>query len=548
MTPTSAADIILVGGHVHTINDAMPTAEAIAVRGGRIVAVGADTDVLALAGPRSRRIDLRGRTLLPGFQDAHVHPVTAGLDRLRCDLTAAGSAAAYLRLVADYAARFPDRRVIVGAGWEMAAFASGTPSRTLLDSVVADRPVILDNRDGHGSWVNSRALAMAGIDASTPDPSNGRIEREPDGTPQGTLHEGAMNLVAHLLPEATEDEWLEGARIGQAELHRLGITAWQEASGRLGNMGAYRQLAERGELTGRVVIAQRWDREAGHDQLEALVDRRATHAIGRLRADRVKFFLDGVAENFTAAMREPYLAPDGTPTTSRGLAMYEPDELRALAIMVDGAAFHIHCHAIGDRAVRDGLDAIEGAIAANPPWDRRPTIAHIQVVQPSDLARFGALGVVANGQPLWAVHEAQMDVLTIPFLGSERAAWQYPFASLLRAGARLAFGSDWAVSTPDPLEQIEVAVRRVAPERREAGPFLPDERISLDAAVRAFTLGSAYVNGLESETGSIAVGKLADLVVLDRDLFAPGVLPADARVLLTLVEGEVVFEDPALEA
>jgi predicted amidohydrolase YtcJ len=547
MVSSRTADLILVGGRVHTVDDRQPSAEAVAIQGGRIVAVGHDADVLDMAGPRTRRIDLRGRTLLPGFQDAHVHPVTAGLDRLHCDLSTAHDAAGYLRLVEDYAMLFPDRPVIEGSGWEMAAFAGGTPSRTLLDAIVADRPVVLDNRDGHGSWVNSVALALAGIDASTPDPRDGRIEREADETPQGTLHEGAMFLVQPLIPEPTEDEWLEGARIGQAELHRFGITAWQEAAGRDGNLSAYRRLAERGELTGRVIVAQLWDRQAGRGQLEGLVERRATNAVGRMRADRVKLFLDGVVENFTAAMLEPYLGVDGAPTANRGLAMFEADELHAVARLVDGAGFHIHCHAIGDRAVRDGLDAIEGAIAANPTWERRPTIAHIQVIHPADLSRFNSLGVVANGQPVWALHERQMDVLTIPFLGAERTGWQYPFGSLLRAGARLAFGSDWAVSTANPLIEIEVAVRRTSVAHRDAPVFLPDERISLEAAVRAFTLGSAYVNGLEAETGSITVGKLADLVALDRDLFATDVLPADARVVLTLVEGEPVFEDPALE-
>jgi len=256
MAITSDVDLVLHGGRVHTVDDDRPTAQAVAVRAGHIVAVGDDADVLGLAGPRTRRVSLGGRTLLPGFQDAHVHPVTAGLDRLRCDLSAVSGADAYLRVVAAYAARFPERPVILGAGWEMAAFPGGTPSRALLDSVVTDRPVILENRDGHGCWVNGVALAMAGIDPSTPDPSDGRIEREADGSPQGTLHEGAMDLVGSLIQEPTEAEWLEAARIGQSEMHRLGITAWQDASGRDGNMTAYRSLAERGELTGRVIVAQ----------------------------------------------------------------------------------------------------------------------------------------------------------------------------------------------------------------------------------------------------------------------------------------------------
>ena len=217
-------------------------------------------------------------------------------------------------------------------------------------------------------------------------------------------------------------------------------------------------------------------------------------------------------------------------------------------MLVDAAGLHVHIHTIGDRAVRDALDAIERAAAVNPAWDRRPTLAHIQVVHPADIPRFASLGVVANGQPYWARRGSPDGRPDHARPGrAERSAWQYPFASLLRSGARLAFGSDWSVSTADPLQEIEVAVRRVSPDHRDAEPFLPDERISLEAAVHAFTLGSAYVNGLEAETGSITVGKLADLIVLDRDLFAPDVLPGDARVLLTMVEGEAVVEDPALE-
>jgi predicted amidohydrolase YtcJ len=546
MTSTRA-DLILHNGRVHTVDHARPTAEAIAVNDGRIVAVGTDASILGLTGPWTRRIDLRGRSLLPGFQDAHVHPVTAGLDRLRCDLTGTKDVAGYLEIVRAYAAAHPERPAILGGGWDLAAFPGGTPHRALLDGVVPDRPALLDNRDGHGTWANSRALEMAGIDAATADPVDGRIERESDGTPQGTLHEGAMDLAWAVMPEPTADEWLESARIGQAELHRFGITAWQETTGYESDLGAYRRLAEAGELTGRVVVAQRWSRRDGPEQIQALIERRRASAIGRLRADRVKILLDGIVENFTAAMLEPYFDTDGRPTTNVGLCYLDPAAFREAVRTADAARFHVHVHTIGDRAVREALDAIEAAMATNPAWDRRPSLAHIQVVHPDDVPRFGALGVVANGQPFWAVNEAQMSELTTPFLGQQRSAWQYPFASLLRAGARLAFGSDWAVSTPNPLEEIEVAVRRISPKHRDAEPFLPDERISLDAAVRAFTIGSAYVNGLEAETGSIAVGKLADLVVLDRDLFAPDVLPADARVLLTLVEGEAVFEDPAFE-
>jgi predicted amidohydrolase YtcJ len=265
---------------------------------------------------------------------------------------------------------------------------------------------------------------------------------------------------------------------------------------------------------------------------------------GRLRANSVKIMQDGVLETFTGAMIDSYLGPDGRPTDNRGISFVDPVALREHVTRLDAAGLQVHFHAIGDRAVREALDAIEAARQANGPTDTRPHISHIQVIHPNDVPRFAALDVVANAQPLWACHETQMDTLTIPFLGSERSTWQYPFSSLLRSGARLAMGSDWGVSTPNPLLEIEVAVNRIYPESRdEAVPFLPEERLTLEDAVAAFTLGSAYVNHLDDVTGSIQVGKLADLAVIDRDLFAPDAGPiGDGRVLATFVEGQPVYE------
>jgi hypothetical protein len=253
--------------------------------------------------------------------------------------------------------------------------------------------------------------------------------------------------------------------------------------------------------------------------------------------------LDGVLENFTGAMIDPYLDRSGRATDRRGIDFIDPGILREAVAQIDALGFQPHFHAIGDRAVRNGLDAVAAARAANGPSDTRPHIAHIQVIHPDDVARFAALGVVANAQPFWACHEPQMDVLTIPFLGPERSAWQYPFRSLLAAGARLAMGSDWSVSTADPLREMEVAVRRVADIHRDAEPFLPDERLDLGDALAAFTIGSAYVNHLEKETGSLEVGKLADLVVLDRDIVGSGAGPlGDARVSATFVDGVAVHD------
>jgi predicted amidohydrolase YtcJ len=255
-----------------------------------------------------------------------------------------------------------------------------------------------------------------------------------------------------------------------------------------------------------------------------------------------------VFENRTAAMLEPYLDGQGRPTGNRGIGMLDADELARVVTALDGAGFDVHVHAIGDRAVREALDAFQAAAEANGRRDARHQIAHLQFVHPADRPRFRRLGVVANAQPFWSCLDGYMRELTLPFLDPERAGWQYPWASLRQAGAVLAFGSDWTVSTANPLEEIEVATRRVAPDDRDAEPFLPAERVDLPSALDAFTVGSAYALGLEAETGSITPGKLADLAVLDRDPFDPAAgPPGDIRVLATLVEGEPVWADPSLD-
>jgi predicted amidohydrolase YtcJ len=430
----------------------------------------------------------------------------------------------------------------------MPDFPNGTPRREDLDAAVPDRPAFFPNRDGHSTWVNTKALELAGIDASTPDPTDGRIERDPDGTPTGTLHEGAAAIVERLLPPHTDDEWDEAFRAGQAYLHGFGVTAWQDAIVTPEILAIYRRAAETAALTGRVEAALWWERDQSDEQVDGFVAVSRSLPPGRLRASSVKLMLDGVAETFTASMVDPYVDSSGRPTANRGIDFIDPVELRRVVTRLDAAGLQPHFHALGDRAVRQALDAVEAARAANGMSDTRPHLAHIQVVHPDDVPRFAPLGAIANAQPLWACHESQMDDLTIPFLGAERAGWQYPFKSLLQAGARLAMGSDWSVSTPNPLHEIEVAVTRIWVERTEDKPsFLPSERLTLEEAIHGFTMGSAYVNHLDDDTGSISVGKLADLAVVDRDLFETDTRAiADARVLGTFIGGASVFEDPAL--
>ena len=532
------ADLVLTGGRVFAAGGP----EAIAVRDGRIAALGSAQDAGGWVGPGTRVLELEGRTVLPGFQDAHLHPAHGGLAAAQCYLFDAVTREQCLDVVARYAAEHPELEWIEGGGWSIDSFPGGTPSRADLDAIVPDRPVFLDNRDGHGGWVNSRALELADVTAQTADPPDGRIEREPSGAPQGTLHEGAMELVRRLLPPISQAAWEAAILRAQEELHALGITAWQDAAVTSDTYPAYLALARRGALTMRMEGNLLWERGQGDGQLEELVERRDAGSLGRLRLRGAKIFVDGVLENFTGALLEPYVGSDNT-----GLSMHEPEELAEIVTALDAHGFQVHMHTIGDRAVREALDATEAARRANGARDRRFHLAHVQLVHPDDLPRFAELGVAANVSPYWACRSDYVTVLTEPFIGPERSARMYPFGSLLRAGAPLAFGSDWTVSTPNPLLEIEVAVTRAPPDDRDAEPLLPEEELDLPTALETFTAGSAWVNFLNGETGTIEAGKLADLVVLDRNVLDPGAGPiGDARMLLTLVEGEAVYAAPEL--
>ena len=551
MSPTASADTVLVNGAVYTVDAARSWAQAVAITDGRIAIVGTDDDVRQAVGPGTEVVDLAGRMLVPGFQDAHVHPVSGGLDMLQCNLHDLSTADEYLAAIRAYADTHPEVPWILGGGWSMDAFEGGTPTAAALDRIVPDRPVYLPNRDGHGAWVNSLALTIGGVTGDTPDPADGRIERDAQGEPLGTLHEGAGDLVNVHAPEPSADDLAEGLRKGQEYLHSLGITAWQDAIvGTISwsnNLDTYMRAATSGELTARVVGALWWDRHQGLEQIDALIDQRAGGVAGRFAATSVKIMQDGVCENFTAAVLSPYLDAHGAETDNRGISFVDPQLLCEAVTRLDAEGFQVHFHALAERAVRESLDAIEAALQTNGPSDGRHHLAHLQVVHPDDIPRFRQLGAVANAQPLWAAHESQMDDLTIPFLGEPRWRWQYPFGSLVRSGASLAMGSDWSVSSPDPLEEIHVAVNRQMPadyphkvENREV--FLPEERLDLATALAGFTMGSAYVNHLDSTTGSIEVGKFADLAVIDRNLFEQPVEEiASATVHQTYVEGERVF-------
>jgi predicted amidohydrolase YtcJ len=531
-------DLLLRNGHVFDGHQHLPD-HAVGVRDGRVAAVLPESDAGGLVA--SDVVDLAGGLVLPGFQDAHVHPVQGGVERMRCDLSELETREEYLDGVRAYVAAHPERVWVLGGGWSMPVFGPGGPRAEDLDAVVGDRPAFLLNRDHHGAWASSAALRLAGIDAHTPDPVDGRIERDADGAPTGTLHEGAMSLVRSVLPPTTEQEYDEGLLVAQAYLHSFGVTSWQDAilgryAGTDDPAPAYLRAVEAGRLTARVRGALWWDRELGLEQVDDLLERRATFTRGRLDAGSVKVMQDGVAENYTAAMSLPYRDECGAVTGNSGLSFVDPALLRDAVSRLDAEGFQVHVHAIGDRAVAEALDAFAAARDANGPSQARHHVAHIQVVSPADRVRFADLDVTANMQALWAVNDEAMTEMTLPFIDEELAGWQYPFGSLARAGVRLAAGSDWPVTTPDPLAAIHVAVNRTDP----AGggePFLAGEALTAVQAFAAYTSGSAYVNHLD-DTGVLAPGMRADLAVLDRDPIAGDPLGiASTRVVATYVDG-----------
>ncbi|KHL18899.1 hypothetical protein CLV56_1309 [Mumia flava] len=540
-------------GTVFTADAAGSLASAVAVEDGRVVAVGGDVEIAPYRKRAAEVVDLDGRMLLPGFTDAHAHPPSGGLERIRCDLTAATTLDEVTETIGAYAAAHPDAEWILGGGWSMSTFPGGTPTRDLLDRLAPGRPVALPNRDHHSTWASTRALEIAGVTADTPDPADGRIERDADGVPTGLLHEGAARLLDPYLPATSEAEWDAALDAAQRYLHSVGVVGWQDAMVDVGGDApagheAYLRADAAGRLTARVRGALWWPRETTLDAIAEQVERFAkiraatSAASDRYRTDAVKVMQDGVAETFTAALLDPYLDRCGCPGSNHGISFFAPEVLRASVSALDAAGFQVHFHALGDRAVRDVLDAVEHARTTNGASDRRHHLAHLQVVHPDDLPRFRTLGATANLQALWAAHEPQMDELTIPYLGSERAGWQYPFGDLLRAGAPLAMGSDWPVSSADPIEAIHVAVNRVAPQAPPGTPALGDQQdLPLAVALRAYTAGSAHVNGLGDRVGTIRTGAYADLVVLDRDPFAndPDRI-AEARVHRTYVDGREV--------
>jgi predicted amidohydrolase YtcJ len=550
--PGKGVDLVLENGRIYTVDGERSWAQAVAVNDGRFVFVGSDQDVAALKGPSTRTIDLEGRMVLPGLFDAHIHAIESGIERLHCDLSSDSIHAEYGELPDDllavYLARIgycanqrPDDEWLVGYGWVMDAFGPGAlASRELLDAIEPDRPVYMESADGHSAWVNSKALDLAGITAAMPDPADGKIDREPGSRePLGSLQEHAKDLVEKLIPPPDLEFRLAGLRYAVRMLNAYGITSIQDAKTSRNYLEGYRALDELGELSLRVVASNVWDTSRGLEQLEEIRQDRNRFTHGNLRATAVKIWLDGVMENYTAAMLESYLLE----SAHDGLLMMAEEDLNAAVQALDDAGFQVHVHAVGDRAVRVSLDAFEAAREANGESGNRHHIAHLEVIHPDDIPRFRKLGVAANFTPYWAYADAYITDLTLPFIQPELARWLYPIGSLVRDGAVVVSGSDWSVSSANPFLQIETAVSRQDPLNAEDPEFIPEERISLAEAIAMLTIDAAWVNHNDAETGSVEVGKMADLAVLDRNLFDIDVEEiSDTQVMMTLFGGEIVFE------
>lgn len=517
--PPAPPDHILHNGAFWTGDTAQPSVQALAIRGDRIIAIGNDSSIRALAGPLTRVDDLGGRRVVPGFHDAHWHLPT----RQSADLTGARDTSEIVSRLQAFAAGQPDDAWLTGRGWTPDMFPANTAHRRYLDAAFPDRPVLLTDRDGHQLLANQRALAMAGIGLETPEPAGGAIIRDPGGRPTGLLQETAMRLARAKLPPPSAGEVYAALRHEMRRAAQLGLTAIQVAGGldAVERAAFARALAE-DSLIVRFRVAVPFEREASDSALGAYVELSRSWSGPLLRSGIAKGMLDGTIDAATAAMLAPYSRGGG-----QGLPRWTPADLAQTLARYDSAGLQVELHAIGDLAIRMALDGFEATARQNGVRDRRGRVEHLEVPDPADIPRFGRLGVIASTQAIFATPDATTLTNYVPMLGAERAARAMPFKALDDAGARQAFGSDYPVFPMDPLLGIWTAVTRQTPEGTPAGGWYPQHRITVEAALRHYTHGSAYAAFREGELGRLAPGMLADLVVLSHDI-----LSGDARDLL----------------
>lgn len=537
---TTRADTILLGADIVTMDPLRPRAAALAIRAGRIVAIGSEAEMRDLAGQRTEVLHAGGRLVLPGFQDTHIHLQDSGQNYSQnADLTDCRTPDEIVARLSAFAAA-SDAPWVRGVGWYSGIFGPHNLDAALLDRAVPDRPCLIVASDGHNGCINSAAISATGLAASTPDPLNGHFVRDGAGQATGHLFETAVMWVEARMPEPGDDDYAAGVLWAQALAHRHGITGVLDAKVEERHVRVYNRLAANGDLSLHVAAtALVTPEDSAASAVERLSAFRASTGEGRFRVHSAKFFLDGVLENRTGAMIAPYSdRGDNAPL------MFSPAQIAELFPAVDAARFQIHVHAIGDLATRAALDGIEAARRANGAWPALHQIAHVQCLDPLDAPRFRALGAMPNIQPLWARHEPSVTEVALPMVGPGRGRWMYAFRSLIDAGARLALSSDWGVSTLNPFEIIETAVTRQPPRRDGSHPvFLPEQRLTVPECVAGYTVNAAAA-AWRPDTGSLSPGQCADFIVLDRDIFTcdPRDI-GDTKVVMTVVAGVPVHRE-----
>ena len=542
----SPVDLIVINGRIYASDGGSDLAEAVAVRGNKVIKVGSNREIQRLGRAQTTVIDARGGAVMAGFNDAHTHLINGGLSLDQVGLGDATTLEEVKDTIRVWAESHPERAWIVGRGWYYQAFNGVMPTRQLLDTLVPDRPAYLIAYDGHTGWANTRALKLAGITRRTKAPVNGIIVKDPrTGEPTGALKEAAMALMSAAAPKPTAEDRLAAIRAAIDQAHRFGITSVQDAGGTAADLELLAQLSKRRELTLRVYQALRADATldaAGLAELEQLRLRFADDPL--LKTGAVKLIADGVIESHTAAMLEPY----ANRTTAKGEARFTAAQLKHVVAMLDQAGWQVMTHAIGDAAVRLTLDAYDSAARNNPAPERgrRHRIEHIETIDPADVPRFAKLGVIASMQPVHATPSPTPGDVWSVNIGEARAARGWMWASIAKTGGRLAFGSDWPVMTLDPLKGLHVAVTRTTHDGLPAGGWIPSQRLALRKAIDAYTRDGAWASFDEQRKGMLARDMLADIVVLTDDIFSgPASRLATTEVAVTIANGKVVYRrDP----
>ena len=529
------ADRIFLNGRVWTGEPGRPLAEALAVRGTTVLAVGTSADVRRHSAKGTEIVDLRGRFVAPGFVDGHLHLLGGSLSLEDLRLDDAETFAALTGRIRDWAAAHPDAHWVTGRGWAYGAFPNGLPSRAPLDAVVANRPAWLVSYDGHTGWANSMALRLASVTRETKDPAGGEVVRDEKGEPTGALKESAMDLVGRLVPKLLPHEKERALRNGIAQAAAWGLTTVHQAGIDAEELELLRNALEAAPRL-RVYVALDIERDPTPDVLGRQEELRRRFSEGHLRVGAVKGYVDGVVETKTASMFEPY------PGGGTGLPNWTQEELDQAVAAYDKAGWQVMLHAIGDRGIDMALTAFERAARANGTSERRHRVEHIEVPRTADLPRFKAAGVVASTQAMFPYPNRNHLGVYVPTLGPERARRALAFKAIDDAGAVQAFGSDWPVFTAEVVRGIACAVTRTTVEGTPAGGWEPTQKLTVEAALRHFTRDAAYAEHGEKEKGTLAPGRLADFVVLSQDLLAvPSERIKDTKVLLTVLGGQDTF-------